>query len=142
MTLRERIEADPQELVLMVSVLSERIAGSDYGPELAKEVQAFVERELGTAYPWPGNVRELEQCVRNVLVRQRYRPARRAPAASVTSELDRALLESGCDSEALLDRYCALLYRETKSYVETGRRLGLDRRTVKERAERGARTLA
>ncbi len=89
-------------------------------------------------YPWPGNVRELEQCGRNVLVRQRYRPARRTPAAP---ELDRALLASGFDGEALLDRYCALLYRETHSYVETGRRLGLDRRTVKERAERGARAL-
>jgi transcriptional regulator with GAF, ATPase, and Fis domain len=137
--LRERVEADPSELTLMVSVLSERIAGSEYGPELAKEVQAFVERELGTAYPWPGNVRELEQCVRNVLVRQRYRPARRTPDAP---ELDGALLASGLDSEGLLDRYCALLYRETKSYVETGRRLGLDRRTVKERAERGVRALS
>jgi len=140
-SLRERIEADPSELVLMVSVLSERIAGSEYGPELAKEVQAFVERGLGAAYPWPGNVRELEQCVRNVLVRKRYRPARRTPVASDVSELDRALLASGFDSEALLDRYCALLYRETKSYVETGRRLRIDRRTVKERAERGARSL-
>jgi DNA-directed RNA polymerase specialized sigma24 family protein len=44
-------------------------------------------------------------------------------------------------AEALLDRYAALVYRETKSYVETGRRLGLDRRTVKERAERGQRSL-
>src|SRR6478735_5314747 len=137
-SLRERIEAEPRELMLMVSVLSERIAGVEYGPELAKEVHRFVEAELGAAYPWPGNVRELEQCVRNVLVRQRYRPARRAPA---TPELDRALLASGLDSEALLDRYCALLYRETKSYVETARRLQLDRRTVKERATRGARAL-
>jgi len=40
----------------------------------------------------------------------------------------------------LLDRYCALVYRETQSYVETGRRLGLDRRTVKERADRYAAT--
>src|SRR6478735_4161711 len=137
-SLRERIEAEPRELMLMVSVLSERIAGVEYGPELAKEVQAFVERELGTTYPWPGNVRELEQCVRNVLVRKRYRPPRRPPPAS---DLDRALLASGFDGEALLDRYCALLYRETKSYVETARRLQLDRRTVKERATRGARAL-
>jgi len=38
---------------------------------------------------------------------------------------------------ALLDRYAALVYRETRSYVEAGGRLGLDRRTVKERADRG-----
>jgi transcriptional regulator with GAF, ATPase, and Fis domain len=134
-TLRERIEADSRELVLMVSVLSERIAGAEYGPALAKEVLEWVDRELGTGYGWPGNVRELEQCVRNVLVRKRYRPARRVPARS---GLDQALLESQLSAEALLDRYAALVYRETQSYVETGRRLGLDRRTAKDRAERGA----
>jgi transcriptional regulator with GAF, ATPase, and Fis domain len=135
-TLRERIEADPNELSLMVTELSERIAGPEHGSALAREVVAWVERELGPAYPWPGNVRELEQCVRNVLIRRRYRPARRAPRADA---LDASLLRSGLTSDALIDRYCALVYEETASYVETGRRLGLDRRTVKERAERGAR---
>jgi DNA-binding NtrC family response regulator len=136
-TLRARIEADPNELLLMVAVLSERIAGTEYGPALAKEVLQWVERELGPGYGWPGNVRELEQCVRNILVRKRYRPAQRAQNRS---GLDQALLDSQLSSEALLDRYAALVYRETRSYVETGRRLGLDRRTVKERADRGSRT--
>jgi transcriptional regulator with AAA-type ATPase domain len=134
-TLRERIAADASELFLMVSVLSERIAGAEYGPALAKEVMHWIESELGQAYAWPGNVRELEQCVRNVLVRKRYRPAERAKAGA---PLDQALLDSRLSSEALLDRYAALIYRETQSYVETGRRLGLDRRTVKERADRGS----
>jgi DNA-binding NtrC family response regulator len=131
-TLRERIEAEPNELFLMVSVLSERVAGTEYGPALTREVIEWVERELGHGYGWPGNVRELEQCVRNVLIRKRYRPARRSALG-----LDRALLDSGLNAEALLDRYAALVYRETGSYVEAGRRLGLDRRTVKERADRG-----
>jgi len=132
-TLRERIEADPHELMLMVSVLSDRIAGSEYGPALAKEVLHWAHHELGPEYGWPGNVRELEQCVRNVLVRKRYRPARRA---TLPSSLDQALLGSQLGAEALLDRYAALVYRETKSYVEAGKRLGMDRRTVKERCER------
>ena len=133
--LRERREADPSELWLLVSLLSERIAGSEHGPALAKQVLHWVEHELGPGYGWPGNVRELEQCVRNVLVRKRYRPAQRQ---SRGASLDQALLGSQLGGEALLDRYCALVYRETQSYVETGRRLGLDRRTVKERADRGA----
>ena len=137
-TLRERIEADANELLLMVSVLSERIAGAEYGPALAKEVLHWVETELGTGYGWPGNVRELEQCVRNVLVRKRYRPAQRAQSPAA---LDQALLDSQLRGEALLDRYAALVYGETQSYVEAGRRLGLDRRTVKDRADRGARSL-
>lgn len=138
-TLRERIEADPNELLLMVSLLSERIAGAEHGPALAKEVLAWVQKELGPRYGWPGNVRELEQCVRNILVRKRYRPAQRARKIS---DLDQALLESKLDAEALLDHYASLSYGETKSYVETGKRLGLDRRTVKERCERAARKLA
>jgi hypothetical protein len=133
-SLRERIEAEPNELALMVEVLSERVAGTEHGAVVAREVLAWIERELGEHYGWPGNVRELEQCVRNVLIRGRYRPPHRvaAPAA-----LDRALLESGLSSEALLDRYAALVYDQTGSYVEAGRRLGVDRRTIKERAERG-----
>ncbi len=132
-TLRERIDADDGELLLMVSVLSERIAGPEYGAALAREVLAWVEAELGAGYGWPGNVRELEQCVRNVLVRKRYRPARRGASDRA---LGPALLESGLDAEGLLDRYAALIYGETQSYVETGKRLGLDRRTVKDRVER------
>jgi transcriptional regulator with GAF, ATPase, and Fis domain len=139
-TLHERIAADPNELTLMVAVLSERIAGAEYGPALAKEVQYWIEHELGVDYAWPGNVRELEQCVRNVLVRKRYRPAERKQTRAALAGLDQALLDSGLGSEALLDRYAALVYRETQSYVETGRRLGLDRRTVKERADRGSRS--
>jgi transcriptional regulator with GAF, ATPase, and Fis domain len=137
-TLRERLEADPDELGILVTALSERIAGPEHGPAVAKEVLAWVETELGPRYAWPGNVRELEQCVRNVLVRKRYRPAARVARPA---ELDRWLLASKLDAESLLDRYAALVYRETESYVEAGKRLGLDRRTVKERAERGAKLL-
>jgi MoxR-like ATPase len=137
-TLRERLEADPDELVILVHALSERIAGVECAPALARDVVAWIEKNLGRGYAWPGNVRELEQCVRNVLVRRRYRPAQRVrPRAA----LDTPLLESRLDAEALLDRYAALVYRETGNYVEAGRRLGLDRRTVKERAERGAAQL-
>lgn len=35
--------------------------------------------------------------------------------------------------DELTRRYCALVYAQSHNYVETARRLGLDRRTVKER---------
>ncbi len=138
-SLRERLDADPAELPLLVGALTERIAGKEHGPVLAEQVLSWVAQHLGAHYPWPGNVRELEQCVRNILIRRRYRLAKRAPAAAA---LDAPLLASGLSAEALLDRYAALVQRETGSYVETGRKLDVDRRTAKDRAERGARALS
>jgi hypothetical protein len=138
-TLRERLDADPGELTLLVGALCERIAGPEHARPVATEVLAWVEAELGPGYGWPGNVRELEQCVRNVLVRKRYHPARRAASDAA---LDRSLLGSNLDAEALLDRYAALVYRETGSYVRAGERLGLDRRTIKSRVTRGTKRLA
>jgi hypothetical protein len=131
-TLRARLDESPEELTLLVETLAERVAGVEVGPRLATDVLASVERDLGTDYAWPGNVRELEQCVRNVLVRKSYRPARRAAAGS---DLDQALLASGLTTDALVRRYSKLHYERLKNYVEVGRKLGLDRRTVKDHVE-------
>ena len=38
-------------------------------------------------------------------------------------------------AEEVLKRYCTLVYAATGSYQETGRRLGLDRRTVREKVD-------
>jgi transcriptional regulator with AAA-type ATPase domain len=135
-TLRARLDCDPDELPQLVGLLTRRIAGDESADALAREVLEWVDQRLGRDYPWPGNVRELEQCVRNVLVRREYHPARRAEASE--SALDRELLRCGLSAEALIQHYSALVHRQTGNYVETGRRLGLDRRTVKERVTRAA----
>jgi len=131
-TLRARLDESPEELALLVRTISERVAGLEVGPRLSADVLACIERDLGPGYEWPGNVRELEQCVRNVLVRKSYRPARRVAAPA---ELDRALLASGLTSEALVRRYSKLHYEKLRNYVEVGRKLGLDRRTVKDHVD-------
>jgi DNA-binding NtrC family response regulator len=81
-------------------------------------------------YTWPGNIRELEQCVRNVMIRREYRPA----GDQVTRTDDRllaSLREGTLSLEALCRYYCTRVYERAGSYVETARRLKIDRRTVK-----------
>ncbi|MGH0034613.1 MAG: sigma 54-interacting transcriptional regulator [Myxococcota bacterium] len=135
-TLREQIADSPDELPGLISQLARRIVGEDDAPELTREVVDFVDAQLGRDYPWPGNVRELEQCVRNVLIHGRYEPARRRGARAedpLVGRLDRGELTA----DELLRLYCTRVYARTRNYEETGRRLGLDRRTVKAKVDPG-----
>jgi transcriptional regulator of acetoin/glycerol metabolism len=87
-TLRERIEAEPNELELMVTVLSERIAGPEHGAALAGEVLDWIARELGRDYGWPGNVRELElssACAMSWCASATARPAARRESPPSTA---------------------------------------------------------
>ena len=133
-TLREQIADSPDELPGLISLITRRIVGEEDAEALTGEVSAFVRDHLGEDYPWPGNVRELEQCVRNVLIRGHYEPSVRA-AVGPGEELA-ALLERGSlSADDLLRHYCTLVYARTGSYEEAGRRLGLDRRTVKAKVD-------
>ena len=78
-----------------------------------------------------GTWRELEQCVRNVLVRKRYRPPA-APAHAADDGLAAALHDGGITAGSCSAGYCTTVYARTGSYQETARRLALDRRTVKQ----------
>lgn len=129
-SLREQLRDVPGELRNLVVFVCERVVGPDGATELADEVLACVERDLGPDYPWPGNVRELEQCVRNVLVRKEYRPPA-VPGPDPADDLAAELGAGSLTAEDLLRRYCTLVYARTGSYQETARRLQLDRRTVK-----------
>jgi transcriptional regulator with AAA-type ATPase domain len=131
--LRELLDADPGELDRLCLALAARIAGPDEAPRIAAESTGWIRRELGEAYPWPGNVRELEQCLRNLLVRGAYRPS-----AVAAGGLADAVRDGGLDAETLLDRYCAQVATQAGGWRPAARRLGLDWRTVKLRAERAA----
>ena len=45
------------------------------------------------------------------------------------------MLAGALSADEMLRRYCTLVYADTGSYQETGRRLGLDRRTVREKVD-------
>ena len=94
----------------------------------------WIEKNLGAGYGWPGNYRELEQCLRNLLIRRDYRPVPHDPAAAGRDPFADAR-QGRLTADELLNRYCTLVYESCGSYEETGRRLGLDRRTVKRRVQ-------
>jgi len=102
---------------------------------LSEKVLTWIDSNLGTQYEWPGNFRELEQCVRNVIVHGEYHPIDNNPTSDdIIRSLD-ALASESTPCETLLSRYVATVYRQTGSYSETARKLGLDRRTVRSRVE-------
>src|SRR5262249_22224029 len=109
-SLRKQLDESPKDLQNFIVFIAKRIEGileteAETLAELAEKVEQWIRAHpiLGRNYHWPGNFRELEQCVRNFLIRKRYRPLsdessddpRRALAAGVQqgslslSELER-----------------------------------------------------
>lgn len=129
-SLHERIADSPEELNRLIVFLTRRIVGEAEALPAAEQVAKWIHENLGMDYAWPGNVRELEQCVRNVIIREVYLPARAQPKDDTTA-LAEAMNGGSLTAEEVLQRYCAMVYTRTGSLQETARRLGLDRRTVK-----------
>jgi transcriptional regulator with AAA-type ATPase domain len=132
-SMAEQLAASPGVLRELVVYMSRRVAGAD-GDALAEEVMPWIESNLGPDYPWPGNYRELEQCVKNLLIRGNYRPAR-AASDDPAEELAAHARAGTLTADELLSRYITLVYSRTGSYEETARRLALDRRTVKAKVD-------
>jgi DNA-binding NtrC family response regulator len=135
-SLDAQLRDDPGELRHLLHFLAGRIAGEAEADALAEETERWIRDHLGPGYRWPGNVRELEQCVRNVMIRGEYRPPQRAAAADgVRERLAGAFVGGSFTVDELLRRYCTLVFARTGSYVETARRLAIDRRTVKDKVD-------
>jgi len=125
----QQISEAPEVLGDLVAYISHKVAGSE-GEAVAGEVLSWIQERLGIDYPWPGNIRELEQCVRNVMIRQEYHPA--ADQAAGQDDWQLASLREGAFTlEELCRLYCTRVYTSVGSYVQTARRLKVDRRTVK-----------
>ena len=133
--LAEQLRDAPDELANLVLFLAHRIVGEPEADALAEEVESWIRTHLGRDYPWPGNVRELEQCMRNVMIRGEYRPQELRPSAGARATLGRDTMAGALTADQLLGRYCTLVYAQTGSYLETARRLGVDRRTVKSKVD-------
>jgi transcriptional regulator with AAA-type ATPase domain len=135
-SLAEQLADSPQERRALVRFLAQRIAGEPEADRLADETEQWIDAHLGPDYAWPGNVRELEQCVRNVMIRGEYRPPRPRAPKEATDDVTAAMLSGSLTADELLRRYCTLVYARTGSYLETARRLAIDRRTVRAKIDR------
>jgi len=130
-SLREQIDDSPGVLRDLLLFMVRRAVGDE--AELAlPEVDDWVRNHMPSDYAWPGNYRELEQCVRNVIIRRSYRPMEETTTADpFLTRFHRGELSA----EEVMGHYAVLVYRQTGTYEETARRLGLDRRTVKAKVE-------
>jgi DNA-binding NtrC family response regulator len=133
-SLAEQLRDAPEERRALVQFIARRIAGDAEADRLAEETERWISAHLGDGYRWPGNVRELEQCVRNVMIRGEYRPPR-AGNPSARRRIADEVMGGTLSADDVLRRYCTLVYADTGSYQETGRRLKLDRRTVREKID-------
>lgn len=132
-SLAQQLRESPHVLGDLVLFMARRVAG-DEAEALAAEAVDWIKNNLGSGYAWPGNYRELEQCLRNLLIRRNYRPVLPEFAEGAADPFDEAR-RGRLTADELLDRYCTLVYQQCGSYEETGRRLGLDRRTVRRRVK-------
>lgn len=131
--LHDQLCESPEVLRSLLLFIAPRVVG-DEAEALAAEAEEWIVQHLGRDYTWPGNIRELEQCVRNVLIRRSYQPSQE-PQRSATGDLTAAVAAGALTADELLSRYCTLVFAQTGSYVETARRLRLDRRTVKSKID-------
>jgi len=133
--LHAQIQEEPRQLGQFVQYISQRVAGEKEAESLASEAEEFIEKQLGKDYAWPGNVRELEQCVRNIMIRRTYTPPTTRNIATAETLGDQ-VMEGMLTTDELMSRYVSLVYAQTDNYEETGRRLGLDGRTVKTKVDK------
>jgi transcriptional regulator with PAS, ATPase and Fis domain len=137
-SLRQRLDDQPAELDRLVRFIATRLV-EDEAEAVADEVLAWIRENLGKGYAWPGNIRELEQCARNVLIRQTYTPPpASAASASAAASLTASIEGLELTADQLLKQYCTIAYDQMRNYEAVGRKLQLDRRTVKAHVDHDA----
>jgi len=128
-SLAEQLDDAPASFDELLLYMTRRTVGEEAGSAFPA-VLSWIANHLPKGYRWPGNYRELEQCVRNVLIRQSYQPL-----ANTADGFHDRYNRGELTADEVLSHYAKLVYGQCGSYVETARRLGLDRRTVKARIE-------
>jgi hypothetical protein len=132
----QRISEDRRELKDLLAHTIHRILGKP-SRELSSRLYRQIIQQLGADYAWPGNVRELEQCVRRLLINQRYIPFERTGGRELDGYLKEGITKGSMDAQTLIAGYCYLLYKRHGTFEAVAQRTGLDRRTAKKHIASG-----
>jgi DNA-binding NtrC family response regulator len=138
-TLQEQIVDCPDDLTLLARFMAQRVLPDlpEESLALAAEAVDWIVNHMNPGYDWPGNIRELEQCVRNVMIRKSYTPAKKVirevePTAS--SRFAREVAAGQFTLEQLTEHYVSMIYAiEGQHYGRAAKRLNMDWRTLKQK---------
>lgn len=134
--LSQRITEDRLELKDLLAHTIHRILGKP-ARELSRRLYRQIDQQLGTDYAWPGNVRELEQCVRRLLINQRYIPFESSTGRELDGLLKDGIAKGTMDAQTLIAGYCYMLYKRHGTFEAVAQRTRLDRRTAKKHIKLG-----
>lgn len=133
-SLAEQLKDDPQDMTRLIGFILKRYVGDD-ADTLTSHILNQIHQQIGSDYNWPGNIRELQQCVSNILIRNKYQPFVANNTIDPLQSLKQATHNGKLTADALLNQYCKLVYANAGSYEAAAAQLGLDRRTVKKRVD-------
>lgn len=137
-SLAEQLSDNSAALDSLILYICKRIAPEEH-ENIAEDVRNWIRDAMPQGYSWPGNIRELEQCVRNIMIHGEYKIAggqrSRQGADSIESELVGKLTNLELTADELVQLYCRIAYRKTKSFEKSAKLLQLDRRTVRAKVD-------
>jgi transcriptional regulator with AAA-type ATPase domain len=134
-SLREQLGGSLDELRHLVTIIVQRSLGAA-DPDLIDSMVCGIEANVGASYPWPGNMRELEQCVRNLLIHDRYTPPDTRSPQHGLQALFSEMQDAQADMDRVMSAYSTWVYAQKGSFERAAQALGVDRRTVSKHVDR------
>lgn len=123
-TLRQRLDEQPDELLMLVRALLSSLLGDVSRYE--DLVMSTLNTHIPDRYMWPGNVRELAQRVRQIVLTGQVHDLATTPTRSWWQQAQHEPISL----ERLNALYCHALYESLGSYQAVAKKVGADRRTV------------
>lgn len=134
-SLSEQLAGSLDELGHLVTVIVQRMLGSA-DAKLIESIICGIETSVGASYAWPGNMRELEQCVRNLLIHDRYVPVDTPSSKRGLQALFAEMQGARADMDRVMTAYSTWVYARRGSFEKAAKTLGIDRRTVSKHVDR------